>query len=188
MTTSHERHWSAVVLTGRPKFGSHRLDPADGGRGHVSACLPWRTISLPLAGVVKDRHRTRGLVLSSGQTIELASSSVPEDELARETEEERARRQGLLHLLTAVQDEAHRFARRLNEQRRHQAAKRYHLETIPGIGPARRKALLKAFGSSKKISEASLDELAGVPGLPQQAALAVWQHFHGNEPPGGDDK
>ena len=173
------------------KFGSRPdLILLDGGRGHVSACLPLADdFGLPLAGVVKDdRHRTRGLVLSSGQTIELASSSVPEDELARETEEERARRQGLLHLLTAVQDEAHRFARRLNEQRRHQAAKRYHLETIPGIGPARRKALLKAFGSSKKISEASLDELAGVPGLPQQAALAVWQHFHGNEPPGGDDK
>ncbi|NLA95916.1 MAG: excinuclease ABC subunit UvrC [Clostridiaceae bacterium] len=163
------------------EFGSRPdLILLDGGRGHVSACLPLADdFGLPLAGMVKDdRHRTRGLVLRTGEIIELASTAIPEDELVKETEEEGARRLGLLHLLSSIQDEAHRFALRHNEQRRHKGAKRYKLETIPGVGPARRKALLKAFESTKKISEASLDELESVPGIPRPVAEAVYRHFH----------
>jgi len=173
------------------QFGSRPdLILLDGGRGHVSSCAPLAgDFGIPLAGVVKDdRHRTRGLVLRTGEIMELASSAVPGNELARETEQERARRLGLLHLLTSIQDEAHRFALRHNEQRRHKRAKRYKLETIAGVGPARRKALLSTFGSTKKISEVSLDELAAVPGLPLPVAEAVYRHFHEDEEPEGDDK
>ncbi len=169
------------------KFG-HRPDLmlVDGGVGHVSSCLPLATqYGVPLAGVVKDdRHRTRGLVLSTGEIIELSPFALSEAYLEQETEDARARRLGLLHLLTRIQDEAHRFALRHNEQRRHQRAKRYQLETIPGVGPARRKALLLAFGTTKNIAEASVEELQAVKGIPEEVAEAVYRHFHGEEEQG----
>ncbi len=172
-----------------PGFGSRPdLILLDGGRGHVSKCLALADdFGLPLAGMVKDdRHRTRGLVLRTGEILELASGAIPGNQLTQETEEERARRLGLLHLLASIQDEAHRFAFRHNEQRRHKGAKRYKLETIPGVGPARRKALLGAFESTKKISQASLDELRAVPGIPHSVAEAVYRHFHEEEPLKGE--
>lgn len=155
----------------------------DGGKGHVSACLPLaRDFGLPLAGMVKDdRHRTRGLVPASGVVVELASGAICERELLAETEDERARRLGLLHLLTSIQDEAHRFALRHHEQKRHRRARRFSLETIRGVGPARRRALLSVFGSTRAVAEASLDDLRQTPGLPPQVAEAVYAHFHDGE-------
>lgn len=165
-------------------FGSRPdLILVDGGKGHVSTVLPLvRDLGLSLAGMVKDdRHRTRGLVLADGRIIELSPRALSLQELEAETEEDRARRMGLLHLLSSIQDEAHRFALKQNEKRRNKRAVRYKLETIQGVGPARRKALLAAFGSSKKISEASLEELMAVPGIPGEVARSVYRHFHGRE-------
>lgn len=175
-----------LARLGDEKFGSRPdLILVDGGKGHVSAARRITDdLGIPTAGMVKDdRHRTRGLVLLTGEIVELASTAIPEKVLSGESEEDRAARLGLLHLLTAIQDEAHRFAGRLNEQRRHQRAKRYKLETIPGVGPARRKALLLRFGTTKKISEASLAELADVPGISGQVAENIFKHFHGGEEP-----
>ncbi len=169
-------------------FGSRPdLILVDGGRGQVSAARELAAREgIPLAGLVKDdRHRTRGLVLPRGPIVELSPSALSDEELAGETDEERARRLGLLHLLSSIQDEAHRFALRHNEQRRHKRATRYKLESIKGVGPARRKILLTAFASTKKISEASYEELAAVPGIPEQVARAVFDHFHQESAEGG---
>ncbi len=163
----------------------------DGGVGHVATVLPLvEPHGIPVAGMVKDdRHRTRGLVLPSGEIVELARAGslrdyLGEDEHEKETngsshesEDMRAKRHGLLHLLTSIQDEAHRFALRHNRKVREKRAMRYALEAIPGIGPARRKRLLEHFGSSKKISEASLEELKSVTGIPHAVADAVYNHF-----------
>ena len=160
----------------------------DGGAGHVSTTLPVaEAYGIPLAGIVKDdRHRTRGLVLSSGEIVELSPFALSDDDLEQETEDERAKRLGLLHLLTSIQDEAHRFALRHNEQRRHKRAKRYKLETIPGVGPARRKALLLAFGSTKNIALASMEDLQKVKGIPEEVARAVYSHFNEEDKQGGE--
>jgi excinuclease ABC subunit C len=87
-------------------------------------------------------------------------------------------RQGLLHLLTSIQDEAHRFAQRLNKKERRQRVMRYALENIKGVGPARRRLLLEAFGTSKKVEEASLEQLKEVKGLPEDVAESVFRYFH----------
>ncbi|HZK29448.1 MAG TPA: helix-hairpin-helix domain-containing protein, partial [Clostridia bacterium] len=155
----------------------------DGGRGHVSACLPIaQEYGIPIAGMVKDsRHRTRGLVLQTGEIVELLTTSVTRDILENETQEDRANRLGLLHLLSAIQDEAHRFAHRHNERRRHSRATRYQLEMIQGVGPARRKKLIERFGSSKNIAKATLEELKAVAGIPEQVAQAIYNHFRADE-------
>ncbi|HET9596619.1 MAG TPA: excinuclease ABC subunit UvrC [Anaeromyxobacteraceae bacterium] len=87
-----------------------------------------------------------------------------------------------LFLLTRLRDEAHRFAitfhRKLRRSRNFQSV----LEEIPGVGAGRRKALLRALGSLKRVKEASLEELAAVEGFGPRAARAVWDFFH---PPEG---
>ncbi|NLK52167.1 MAG: excinuclease ABC subunit UvrC [Syntrophomonadaceae bacterium] len=83
-----------------------------------------------------------------------------------------------LHLLQRLRDEAHRFALEYHRLRRGKTFFSSVLEAIPGIGPKRRKALLKHFGSVKRIRQASIDELAGVPGITAKAAQAVWDYFN----------
>ncbi|MDD4541266.1 MAG: excinuclease ABC subunit UvrC, partial [Eubacteriales bacterium] len=122
----------------------------DGGLGHVNAVKDLLDdAGIAVAGIVKDtRHRTRGLVLSDGRTIELSQAAEDEDA------DTRALRLGVLRLLTALQDEAHRFANRLRNQQENKRRLQYQIESIPGVGPARRKLLLKEFGSIKKLSQA----------------------------------
>jgi len=82
------------------------------------------------------------------------------------------RSQGLF-LVQRVRDEAHRFAVRHHRGRRRKASLGSQLESIPGVGPARRKALLKTFGSVEGIRAASLEELEAVPRLPRSVAEAI---------------
>lgn len=149
----------------------------DGGLGHVNAVksiLEKYAPKIPIAGMVKDdRHRTRGLVLTTGKEIELKTVNADE----QETPDQRSERLGLLRLLTAIQNEAHRFAQRLHKKSRLKSTIRYSLEEIPGVGPARRKALLKHFRTVKNISQAELSELQKVPGLPEKVAQTVYEHF-----------
>jgi excinuclease ABC subunit C len=86
------------------------------------------------------------------------------------------RSQGLF-LMQRVRDEAHRFAITHHRSRRRKAGVASQLDSIPGVGPARRKALLKAFGSLDAIRIASADELAAVPGVPRAVALAIKEHL-----------
>ena len=86
------------------------------------------------------------------------------------------RSQGLF-LVQRVRDEAHRFAITHHRARRRKAGVASQLDSIPGVGPARRKALLKTFGSLDGIRAASVEQLAAVPGVPRTVALAIKEHL-----------
>jgi excinuclease ABC subunit C len=87
------------------------------------------------------------------------------------------RRSAGLFLVQRVRDEAHRFAITHHRARRRRAGLASQLESIPGVGPARRKALLKAFGSLDAIRAASVEQLAAVPGIPHTVAQAIKEHL-----------
>lgn len=84
-----------------------------------------------------------------------------------------------LYLLQQIRDEAHRFALTYHRLKRGKKMTRSVLDGIPGLGDTRKKQLLKAFGSVKKVREASLEELEAVPRLPKQVAAAVYESLHG---------
>ncbi len=161
------------------KFGNQPdIILVDGGMGHIQTILPIvqsYAPDIPVGGIVKDnRHRTNGLLLSDGTFIELQKDETNSDEDA----DRRSIRLGMLRLFTAIQNEAHYFARRLHKKAGLKRTIRYSLEDIEGVGPARRKKLLQHFSSIKKISEASLEELETAPGIPQEVAQKVYEHFH----------
>ncbi|MBN1814120.1 MAG: excinuclease ABC subunit UvrC [Anaerolineae bacterium] len=87
------------------------------------------------------------------------------------------RRSHGLFLVQRVRDEAHRFAITHHRQRRRQAGVASQLDSIPGVGPARRKALLKAFGSLDAIRAATVEQLAAVPGVPRDVALTIKENL-----------
>jgi excinuclease ABC subunit C len=78
-----------------------------------------------------------------------------------------------LYLLQRVRDEAHRFAITYHRQKRGKAATTSALDDVPGLGPARRKALLKQFGSVRKLGAASIEEIAVVPGIGPRLAATI---------------
>jgi excinuclease ABC subunit C len=82
------------------------------------------------------------------------------------------------HLVQRVRDEAHRFAVAGHRRRRHKRAQSSPLEQVPGIGPKRRQALLKAFGGLKGIRDAGVDELVRVGGISRKLAQSVFDHLH----------
>ncbi len=86
-----------------------------------------------------------------------------------------------LHLIQRVRDEAHRFGITHHRSLRGKESIRSRLEDVPGIGPARRRALLSAFRSIKGIQEADVDALASVPGMSRPAAQALYDALHTNE-------
>lgn len=145
----------------------------DGGKGHVASIVPLvKDLGIPVAGIVKDRkHRTRGLVTSDGVIHELSVTDGAPD---------RAEKIAIWRLLTAIQDEAHRFAGRLRKKVTTKRQTRWTLETIPGIGPARRKQLMAAFGTLGAIEKASIEEMLEK-GISEHIAKAVYDHFHGDE-------
>src|SRR5262249_9731711 len=82
-----------------------------------------------------------------------------------------------LFLLARLRDEAHRFANTFHQKLRRKRTLRSALEDVPGVGPKRRRELLKHFGSLKKIKAATLDEIAQAPGMSRAAAEAIKKHF-----------
>ena len=91
------------------------------------------------------------------------------------------RRSPALHLIQAIRDEAHRFAITYHRSLRGKAQTHSSLEDIPGIGPARRRALLQYFGSIKRMREADIDALLRVDGMTRPAAEAVYKTLHPDE-------
>jgi excinuclease ABC subunit C len=83
-----------------------------------------------------------------------------------------------LQLLQRVRDEAHRFALGFHRQRRSARARESLFDTLEGVGPARRRALLRHFGSTEAVVAASMEELEGVPGLPAKTARAIYEQLH----------
>ena len=133
----------------------------DGGQGQAAVALEQleaRGMDIPLYGMVKDNHhRTRALVTAEGQ--EFGISATP----------------AVFALIGRIQEETHRFAIEYHRTLRSKGMKKSSLEGIPGVGPAREKALLKQFGTVRAIAQAELTELEAV--LPKQAARAVYEHF-----------
>lgn len=134
----------------------------DGGIGHVNAVrstLEEFDFNIPVYGMVKDdHHRTRGLV-SGKHEFDLSKDII------------------LLRFVTAIQDEAHRFALDYNKTLR---TKRYSgsvLDNIEGVGPKRKKALIKHFGSVKGIKAANPEEIAKVKGISNELAQKIYDYF-----------
>ncbi|MGD9985347.1 excinuclease ABC subunit UvrC [Pseudonocardia sp.] len=89
-----------------------------------------------------------------------------------------------LYLLQRLRDEAHRFAITYHRQRRSKGMVVSELDAVPGLGPSRRQALLKQFGSVRKLRAAGVEEIAAVPGFGRRTAEAVVAALHGDEPSG----
>ncbi|HVX94249.1 MAG TPA: excinuclease ABC subunit UvrC [Polyangia bacterium] len=88
-----------------------------------------------------------------------------------------------MFILQHLRDEAHRFAVTFHRSQRRRLTLRSALSEIPGIGETRQRTLLRHFGSVKKIRDASLEDLAGVPGMTRAAATAVFEHWKRQPPP-----
>lgn len=150
-----------------PEFGSFTKFPdlimMDGGRGQVNIALQVLKelgLSIPVCGMVKDdHHRTRGLYYNNVE--------IPID----------TRGEGF-KLITRIQDEAHRFAIEYHRSLRSKAQTASRLEDIPGIGPARKKALMREFGSVQEIMSASVERLSEVPEIPEREAEEIYSYFH----------
>ena len=135
----------------------------DGGRGQVNIALKVMQqliIEVPVCGMVQDdKHRTRGIYFHN---IEL-----PVD---RDSE--------AFRLVTRIQDEAHRFAIEYHRSLRSKEQVHSVLDDIKGIGPARRRALMKAFQTLDDLKAASEEELAQVEGMNSLSARQVYEFFH----------
>ncbi len=138
----------------------------DGGKGQVNTALKVLDelgLKIPVCGMVKDdNHRTRGLYYHNRE--------IPID-----------RHSEGFQLITRVQDEAHRFAIEYHRSLRSKEQVHSVLDDIPGIGAARRKALMRAFQSLEEIRQADVGTLARIPSMNERAAQAVYEFFHGRE-------
>ncbi|MBA3563805.1 MAG: excinuclease ABC subunit UvrC [Gammaproteobacteria bacterium] len=88
---------------------------------------------------------------------------------------------GTLHLIQQIRDEAHRFAITGHRQRRARQRRVSVLESVPGLGPRRRRALLEAFGGLQGVSRAGIDDLAAVKGISRRLAETVYENFHSQD-------
>jgi len=135
----------------------------DGGRGQVNVALKVLDnlrINIPVCGMVKDdNHRTRGLYFNN---VELPINTHGEG----------------FKLITRVQDEAHRFAIEYHRSLRNKTQVKSVLDEIEGVGPVRRKALMKYFMDIEAIKQAEFDELMKVPNMTAQVAGNIYQYFH----------
>ena len=149
------------------KFGSFTRFPdlimMDGGRGQVNVALKVleeRRLNIPVCGMVKDdNHRTRGLYYNNVE--------IPIDRFSEG-----------FKLITRIQDEAHRFAIEYHRSLRSKGQVKSVLDDIEGIGPARRKALMRRFQSLEAVRDASVEELAATEGMNRRAAESVYNFFH----------
>ena len=138
----------------------------DGGRGQVNIALEVLqklNLNIPVCGMVKDdHHRTRGLYYNNVE--------IP---ISRDSEG--------FKLITRIQDEAHRFAIEYHRSLRSKGQVHSVLDDIPGIGPARRKALMKHFKGLEGIRDASREELAAVDSMNEKSAAEMYEFFHKGE-------
>lgn len=151
-------------------FGSFTVFPdlimMDGGRGQVNiaiSVLEQLGLHIPVCGMVKDdNHRTRGLYYNNVE--------IPID-----------RHSEGFHLITRIQDEAHRFAIEYHRSLRNKGSVHSILDDIKGIGPTRRKALMRHFENLEQIKEASVEELKQIDGMNEASAKAVVEFFSRND-------
>lgn len=149
------------------EFGSFTKFPdlilMDGGKGQVNIALQVLEelkLSIPVCGMVKDdNHRTRGLYYNN---VEIPIDTNSEG----------------FKLITRIQDEAHRFAIEYHRSLRGKKQVDSVLDKIPGVGPARRKALMRHFKSIDEIKNASVNTLCEIPEIPLKAAEEIYAFFH----------
>ena len=152
------------------RFTDERMDVLpdvimmDGGKGQVNVALMVLDslgLDIPVCGMVKDdHHRTRGLYYNQKE--------VP---IARDSEG--------FKLITRVQDEAHRFAIEYHRSLHRNEGIHSMLDDIKGIGPARRKALMRHFKTIEEIKNADVDTLLSVPEITKNQAEEIYRFFHG---------
>lgn len=152
------------------EFGSFTKFPdllmMDGGRGQVNIALQVLEelrLNIPVCGMVKDdNHNTRGLYFNN-----------KEIDIDRRSEG--------FKLITRIQDEAHRFAIEYHRSLRSKAQVKSVLDEIPGVGPMRRKALMKHFTSIEEIKQAEFETLLEAEGMNRAAAQSVYDFFHNQD-------
>ncbi len=131
----------------------------DGGKGQLSAAAAvmdeLELSEIPIVGLAKQRE-------------EIFLKHRPDPILLPRTSQ-------ALYLVQRIRDEAHRFAVTYHRKLRGKSGLRSQLEDVPGVGPTRKRALLRTFGSLKGLREATVDALAAVPGMSRPAAEAVKQ-------------
>lgn len=135
----------------------------DGGKGQVNVALrvlDKLRLNIPVCGMVKDdSHRTRGLYYQNEEIrIDKDSES--------------------FKLITRIQDEAHRFAITFHRQLRSQGQVHSILDDIPGVGPARRKDLMRHFENIEAIKNATVEQLKELPSMNEKSARDVYNFFH----------
>ena len=135
----------------------------DGGPGQLSAGLE------PLRGL-PSTAASRWSRSPSGSRRSSSPAAPSRCALAHDTPE--------LQLLQRVRDEAHRFAITHHRSRRDKAMTESVMDELPGIGPARKRALLKHFGSPEAVLAAPRDALESVPGVPQKVARELYAHLN----------
>ena len=151
------------------ELGSFQVFPdlilMDGGKGQVNVALEVLDelhLNIPVCGMVKDdHHRTRGLYYDNEE--------IPID-----------RNSEAFRLITRIQDEAHRFAIEFHRKLRGQGQVHSILDDIPGIGPARRKALMKNYAGIEDIKNATIEELKKIPSMDEKSARNVYNFFRGD--------
>ncbi len=149
------------------EFGSFTKFPdlilMDGGRGQVNIALQVLGelgLDIPVCGMVKDdNHRTRGLYYNN---VEIPIDTGSEG----------------FKLITRIQDEAHRFAIEYHRSLRGKKQVDSVLDKIPGVGPVRRKALMRHFKSIDEIKNATVEMLCEIPEIPESAAEEIYAFFH----------
>ena len=151
------------------RFTDERMDVLpdvimmDGGKGQVNVALMVLDslgLDIPVCGMVKDdNHRTRGLYYNN-EEVQFPKGS-----------------EAML-MVTALQDEAHRFAIEYHRQLRSRNQVHSVLDEIPGVGENRRKQLIRYFGEIRKIKEAEVESLMEVPGIPESVAKNIYTFFH----------
>jgi excinuclease ABC subunit C len=141
----------------------------DGGKGQLNMArevlVELEVTGVALIGVAKGTTRKAGLetlfIETVDRTLNLDTSSPA------------------LHLIQHIRDEAHRFAITGHRQRRDKQRRTSTLQDIPGVGPKRRRELLRFFGGLQGVRKATRDDLSRVPGINEQMAATIHQALHG---------
>jgi excinuclease ABC subunit C len=134
----------------------------DGGKGQLSAALEAMSeLDLPRVAVIALAKRIEEVFVPGRPDPILLPAHSPG-----------------LQLLQRIRDEAHRFAITFHRQRRDAAARASMFDQLEGVGPARRRALLRYFGSAERVLEATAEELQGVPGVPAKTARNIYAQLH----------
>jgi excinuclease ABC subunit C len=134
----------------------------DGGKGQLAAALgSMQAYDLPRVAVISLAKRVEEVFVPGQSAPVMLPDTSPG-----------------LQLLQRIRDEAHRFAITFHRQRRDSASRESMFDQLDGVGPARRRALLRHFGSADGVIAATAEELEGVPGVPAKTARDIYAQLH----------